>query len=207
MDLEKGLQVFVGNLPPNCPQPEHSMGMPPHSDHGLLSLFTQNGIGSFQLQYNGMWINVNVNAMPYSFLVNIANQLEVLAFWIPFSLFYYAIFFPILLSSLSSFLCSIAKSSFSVKGCLYKFGFTGIQAHFQNLWLLLLLFYDYYYYYYFGFCFLALCWDCILLEYSQRKKKQSFYKVNLKIKSSYNHFWKSYKKIEILFLQYFHNKS
>ena len=80
MDLKKGLQVFVGNLPPNCPQPEHSMGMPPHSDHGLLSLLTPNGIGSFQLQHNGMWINVNVNAMPYSFLVNIANQLEVLAF-------------------------------------------------------------------------------------------------------------------------------
>ena len=32
--------------------------------------------------------------MPNSFLVNIANQLKVLAFWIPFSLFYYAIFFP-----------------------------------------------------------------------------------------------------------------
>ena len=49
MDLEKGLQVFVGDLYPNCPQPELAMAKPPHSDHGLLSLLTQNGIGSFQL--------------------------------------------------------------------------------------------------------------------------------------------------------------
>lgn len=54
------------------------MGMPPHSDHGILSLLTQNGIGSFQLQHNGM--RINVNAMPNSFLVDIADQLEVLAF-------------------------------------------------------------------------------------------------------------------------------
>ncbi|KAK9989001.1 hypothetical protein SO802_029240 [Lithocarpus litseifolius] len=77
MDLEKGLQVFVGNLYPTCPQPELAMGMPPHSDHGLLTLLTQNGIGGFQLQHNGMW--VNVNAMHNSFLVNIADQLEILS--------------------------------------------------------------------------------------------------------------------------------
>ena len=47
MDLENGLQVFVGNLYLTCPQPELAMGMPPHSDHCLLSLVTQNGIGGF----------------------------------------------------------------------------------------------------------------------------------------------------------------
>ena len=75
MDLENGLQVFIGNLYLTCPQPKLAMGMPPHSDHGLLSLVTHNGIGGFQLQHNGMW--VNVNAIPNSFLVNIADQLEV----------------------------------------------------------------------------------------------------------------------------------
>ena len=77
MDLENGLQVFVGNLYLTCPQPKLAMGMPPHSDHGLLSLVTQNGIGGFQLQQNGMWVNANSNAIPNSFLVKIADQLEV----------------------------------------------------------------------------------------------------------------------------------
>ena len=56
------------------------MGLPPHSDHGLLSLVTHNGIGGFQLQHNGML--VNVNAIPNSFLVNIADQLEVQPFFL-----------------------------------------------------------------------------------------------------------------------------
>ncbi|KAK4563908.1 hypothetical protein RGQ29_006119 [Quercus rubra] len=80
MNLDKGLQMFNANFYPPCPQPELVMGLPPHSDHGLLSLVTHNGIGGFQLQHNGMW--VNVNAIPNSFLVNIADQLEILRiFW------------------------------------------------------------------------------------------------------------------------------
>ncbi|KAK4563907.1 hypothetical protein RGQ29_006119 [Quercus rubra] len=77
MNLDKGLQMFNANFYPPCPQPELVMGLPPHSDHGLLSLVTHNGIGGFQLQHNGMW--VNVNAIPNSFLVNIADQLEILS--------------------------------------------------------------------------------------------------------------------------------
>ena len=82
MDLENGLQVFVGNLCLTCPQPKLAMGMPPHSDHGLLSLVTQNGINGFQLQQNGMWVNANSNAIPNSFLVKIADQLEVQPFFL-----------------------------------------------------------------------------------------------------------------------------
>ncbi|KAF3975154.1 hypothetical protein CMV_001572 [Castanea mollissima] len=77
MNLDKGLQMFYANFYPPCPQPELAMGLPPHSDHGILSLVTHNGIGGFQLQHNGMWINVN--AIPNSFLVNIADQLEILS--------------------------------------------------------------------------------------------------------------------------------
>ncbi|GMY38868.1 protein DMR6-LIKE OXYGENASE 2-like [Fagus crenata] len=77
MNFEKCLQVFVANFYPPCPQPELAMGMPPHSDHGLLSLVTQNGIGGFQLQHNGMW--VNVNAVPNSLLVNLSDQIEILS--------------------------------------------------------------------------------------------------------------------------------
>lgn len=77
MNFEKGLQLFVANFYPPCPEPELAMGLPPHSDHGLLSLVTQNGIGGFQLQHNGMW--VNVNAVPNSLLVNLSDQIEILS--------------------------------------------------------------------------------------------------------------------------------
>ena len=43
MNLESGLQTFVANLYPPCPQPELAMGMPPHSDLGLLTTLIQNG--------------------------------------------------------------------------------------------------------------------------------------------------------------------
>ncbi|GMP38931.1 hypothetical protein CsSME_00009984 [Camellia sinensis var. sinensis] len=74
MDLESGLQIFIGNLYPPCPQLELAMGLPPHSDHGLLTILIQNEIEGVQLQHNGKW--VNVKALPNSFLVNTADHLE-----------------------------------------------------------------------------------------------------------------------------------
>lgn len=75
LNLESSLQVFVANLYPPCPQPELALGMPPHSDHGLLNILIENGVGGLQLQHNGKW--VNVNAPPNSFLVNTCDHLEV----------------------------------------------------------------------------------------------------------------------------------
>lgn len=77
MNFESGFQIFIANLYPPCPQPELAMGMPPHSDHGLLTLLTQNGISGLQIQHNGKW--VNVNAIPNSFLVNIGDHIEILS--------------------------------------------------------------------------------------------------------------------------------
>lgn len=74
-DFDTGFQVFIANLYPPCPQPEMALGMPPHSDHGLLTLLTQNGIGGLQINHNGKW--VNVNPLPKCILVNTADQLEV----------------------------------------------------------------------------------------------------------------------------------
>lgn len=80
LELESGLQVFVGNYYPPCPQPQLTMGMPPHSDHGLLTLVIQNQVGGLQVQHQGKWINVN--ALPNSILVNTADHLEVNLFFI-----------------------------------------------------------------------------------------------------------------------------
>ncbi|KAL7257624.1 hypothetical protein ACSBR1_003853 [Camellia fascicularis] len=77
MDLGSGRQIFIGNLYPPCPQPKLAMGLPPHSNHGLLTILIQNEIGGLQLQHNGKW--VSVKALPNSFLVNTADHLEILS--------------------------------------------------------------------------------------------------------------------------------
>ena len=74
-ELETGLQILIENLYPPCPQPELVMAMPPHSDHGLLTVLMQNNLGGLQVKHNGKW--VLVNPLPNSFLVNTGNQLEV----------------------------------------------------------------------------------------------------------------------------------
>ncbi|XP_052206112.1 2-oxoglutarate-dependent dioxygenase 19-like isoform X2 [Diospyros lotus] len=79
MDLESSLQVFIGNLYPPCPQPELAMGLPPHSDHGLLTLIIQNDTptGGLQLKHKGKW--VNANAPPNCFLVLTGDHFEILS--------------------------------------------------------------------------------------------------------------------------------
>ncbi|GJX93990.1 DMR6-like oxygenase 2-like protein [Tanacetum coccineum] len=75
LEFESGLQIFVVNLYPPCPQPELAIGMPPHSDHGLFTLLINNGVGGLQIKHKGKWVNVN-DTLPNSFLVNTADQLE-----------------------------------------------------------------------------------------------------------------------------------
>ncbi|KAF6166823.1 hypothetical protein GIB67_005699 [Kingdonia uniflora] len=77
LELDSGFQILTVNLYPPCPQPELAMGMPPHSDHGLLTLLIQNEIGGLQLKHKGKWIHVN--ALPNSFLVNTADHIEILS--------------------------------------------------------------------------------------------------------------------------------
>ena len=75
MNMDSSTQVLVANLYPPCPQPELALGMPAHSDHGLLTLLIQNEVGGLQVEHKGKWFNVN--AIPNSFLVNTGDQLEV----------------------------------------------------------------------------------------------------------------------------------
>ncbi|XP_028790023.1 flavanone 3-dioxygenase 2-like [Neltuma alba] len=72
--FDSGLQIFAVNLYPPCPQPDLALGMPPHTDHGLLTLLYQNGIGGLQVKHDGKW--VNVNPLPNCLIVNTADQLE-----------------------------------------------------------------------------------------------------------------------------------
>ncbi|KAF5448454.1 hypothetical protein F2P56_028989, partial [Juglans regia] len=77
MNLESGLQILAANFYPPCPEPEVAMGMPSHSDHGLLTLLIHNGISGLQVQHKGKWINVN--SIPNAFVVNIGDHLEIVS--------------------------------------------------------------------------------------------------------------------------------
>ncbi|RYR18755.1 hypothetical protein Ahy_B03g063360 isoform B [Arachis hypogaea] len=77
MNLDHGLQIIAANLYSPCPQPDLAMGMPPHSDHGLLNLLIQNGVCGLQVLHNKKWINVS--SAPNRFLVLVSDHLEILS--------------------------------------------------------------------------------------------------------------------------------
>ncbi|KAJ9146485.1 hypothetical protein P3X46_028744 [Hevea brasiliensis] len=76
MEVEVGSQMFVANLYPPCPQPEIAMGLPPHSDYGLLTLLIQNHLGGLQVMHKGKW--VPINPLPDSIIINIGDHMEIL---------------------------------------------------------------------------------------------------------------------------------
>ncbi|XP_055819962.1 2-oxoglutarate-dependent dioxygenase 19-like [Solanum dulcamara] len=75
LEMKSGFQIFIANYYPCCPQPELALGLPPHSDHGLLTLIIQNQVGGLQVQHQGKWIHVN--ALPNSLFVNTGDHLEI----------------------------------------------------------------------------------------------------------------------------------
>ncbi|KAF2299737.1 hypothetical protein GH714_002957 [Hevea brasiliensis] len=74
MEVEVGSQMLVTNLYSPCPQPEIAIGLPHHSDYGLLTLIIQNHLGGLQVMHNGSW--VPINPLPDSILINIGDHME-----------------------------------------------------------------------------------------------------------------------------------
>lgn len=74
--FESGSQMMVANFYPPCPQPDLTLGMPPHSDYGFLTLLLQDEVEGLQIQYQDKW--VTVQPIPNAFVVNIGDHLEVL---------------------------------------------------------------------------------------------------------------------------------
>nr|GEV87929.1 protein DMR6-like oxygenase 2-like [Tanacetum cinerariifolium] len=72
---EEGNQLMMVNWYPACPQPQLTLGLPPHSDYGLLTLLLQDQVEGLQIQHNGKW--VTVKPIPNSFVVNIGDQFEI----------------------------------------------------------------------------------------------------------------------------------
>ncbi|KAH7655534.1 Thebaine 6-O-demethylase protein [Dioscorea alata] len=77
LDIKSCFQSIIGNFYPPCPQPELALGLPPHSDHGLLTILLQNGINGLQVKHNNKWLHIK--QLPNSFLVNIGDQMELVS--------------------------------------------------------------------------------------------------------------------------------
>ncbi|KAF8654008.1 hypothetical protein HU200_062150 [Digitaria exilis] len=63
------------NCYPACPQPELTLGMPPHSDYGLFSLVLQDHVEGLQVMHDARWLTVD--PIPGSFVVNVGDHLEI----------------------------------------------------------------------------------------------------------------------------------
>ncbi|KAG9139731.1 hypothetical protein Leryth_016670 [Lithospermum erythrorhizon] len=74
-EFEDGSQLMVLNYYPACPEPELTLGMPPHSDYGLLTLLLQDEVKGLQIQHQGTWHTVD--PIPNSFVVNVGDHLEI----------------------------------------------------------------------------------------------------------------------------------
>lgn len=74
-DLNRGSQLMVMNCYPSCPEPELTLGMPPHSDYGFLTLLLQDEVKGLQIQHKERW--VTVDPLPGSFVINAGDHLEI----------------------------------------------------------------------------------------------------------------------------------
>ncbi|XP_020687445.1 protein DMR6-LIKE OXYGENASE 2-like [Dendrobium catenatum] len=75
LSLKSCFQILVANFYPPCPKPELALGLPAHSDHGLVTVLMQNGTDGLQVMHNGKWLGVK--PLPNSFLVNIGDHMEI----------------------------------------------------------------------------------------------------------------------------------
>ncbi|XP_047946289.1 2-oxoglutarate-dependent dioxygenase 19-like [Salvia hispanica] len=75
LKIDSMAQIFVGNYYPPCPQPDQAVGIPPHTDSGLMTFLINNGVEGLQIEHDGKWFNVQ--SPPNSILVNVDDHLEI----------------------------------------------------------------------------------------------------------------------------------
>lgn len=76
-EIEEGNQLMAINCYPACPEPDLTLGMPPHSDYGTLTVLLQSGPG-LQLQDNKKkWLSVPF--VEGALLVQLGDQIEVMS--------------------------------------------------------------------------------------------------------------------------------
>uniref|UniRef100_A0A6N2LS22 Fe2OG dioxygenase domain-containing protein n=2 Tax=Salix viminalis TaxID=40686 RepID=A0A6N2LS22_SALVM len=74
-EFRDGSQLLVVNCYPSCPEPDLTLGIPPHSDYGFLTLLLQDEVKGLQIQHETRW--VTVEPVPNSFVINVGDHLEI----------------------------------------------------------------------------------------------------------------------------------
>lgn len=78
-DLSGGDVIVNVNHYPPCPDPERTLGLPPHCDRNLITLLRQGDVPGLQVALldrgEGEW--VHVKPVPGAFVVNFGHQLEI----------------------------------------------------------------------------------------------------------------------------------
>ncbi|WVZ92441.1 hypothetical protein U9M48_038505 [Paspalum notatum var. saurae] len=78
MDLESCFQILAANhYPPYAGPGDVGLGLPPHSDHGFLTLLFQNGVDGLQVEHDGRW--VLATPLPGAFFVIAGDQMEIVS--------------------------------------------------------------------------------------------------------------------------------
>ncbi|KAL2349082.1 hypothetical protein Fmac_003082 [Flemingia macrophylla] len=73
-DLSQSMRM---NCYPPCPQPEHVIGLNPHSDAGALTILLQvNEMEGLQIKKDGMWIPIK--PLSNAFVINVGDIMEIL---------------------------------------------------------------------------------------------------------------------------------
>ncbi|KAK4368508.1 hypothetical protein RND71_012300 [Anisodus tanguticus] len=73
--LGEGTQIIAANYYPPCPEPNKTLGLAAHSDHGGLTILMENGIHGLQIKHNQTWFAVP--HVPDTFVVNLGDYLEI----------------------------------------------------------------------------------------------------------------------------------
>uniref|UniRef100_K3ZIS8 Fe2OG dioxygenase domain-containing protein n=1 Tax=Setaria italica TaxID=4555 RepID=K3ZIS8_SETIT len=74
-ELAAGYSQIMLNCYPACPQPELTLGLPPHSDYCLFTLLLQDQVEGLQVMHHGRWLTVD--PVPGSFIANVGDHLEI----------------------------------------------------------------------------------------------------------------------------------
>ncbi|KAG6422826.1 hypothetical protein SASPL_113207 [Salvia splendens] len=57
LKLDSCFQLYAANYYPPCPEPDQAIGIPAHTDHGLLTFLIHKGVAGLQIQHNGEWFD------------------------------------------------------------------------------------------------------------------------------------------------------
>ncbi|XP_057836586.2 protein DMR6-LIKE OXYGENASE 1 [Cryptomeria japonica] len=75
--LGKHTQALQINYYPACPNPDLTLGIAPHSDPGGITVLMQGDVSGLQVLKDGKWFAVE--AIPNAFVVNVADQIQVVS--------------------------------------------------------------------------------------------------------------------------------